>query len=82
MSNRFDFAELLQFYVNKSGYTTGQLSKRSGIPKPTIVNWLEGRVRRPRSWQDLVKLAKALRLRQAEVGKLLKSARHPTPLEL
>lgn len=82
MRTRFDFAELLQFYVNKEGYTTGQLSKRSGIPKPTIVNWLEGRVRRPRSWQDLLKLARALRLRQPDATKLLKCTGHPTLQEL
>ena len=73
MRTRFDFAELLQFYVNKEGYTTGQLSKRSGIPKPTIVNWLEGRVRRPRSWQDLV--SQPLRLLPAGVRKVASGGR-------
>ncbi len=82
MQAHFDFVDLLQFHVDKEGYTTGQLSKRSGIPKPTIVNWLEGRVRRPRSWKDLVRLAKALRLRQTEASKLLKCVGHPTLQEL
>ena len=82
MHNGSDFADLLRFYVNKTGYTTGQLSKRSGVPKPTIVNWIEGRVRRPRSWRDLARLAQALHLRQAQTTKLLKCAGHPALQEL
>ncbi len=58
-------------------YTPGLLSRLSGVPKTTIVNWLIGRVTRPRHWQDLVMVAGALRLSEAEVDELLDVAGHP-----
>jgi non-specific serine/threonine protein kinase len=58
-------------------YTPGLLSRLSGVPKATIVNWLIGRVARPRRWQDLVLVASALRLNEAEVDLLLGVAGHP-----
>ncbi|MGB0385540.1 MAG: hypothetical protein ACPGWR_12010 [Ardenticatenaceae bacterium] len=82
MHNRFYFADVFSVYVKQSGYTPGQLSRHSGIPKPTIVNWLEGRVRRPRSWRDLVKLAGVLHLDQSDATRLLQSAGHPPIKEL
>lgn len=57
-------------------YTPGLLSRLSGVPKTTIVNWLIGRVTRPRHWQDLVMVAGALRLSEAEVNLLLDAAGH------
>jgi PAS domain S-box-containing protein len=49
------------------------LSKLTGIPKATIVNWLEGRVRRPRSADVLEKISDALRLTFAERERLFAS---------
>jgi predicted ATPase len=59
-------------------YTPGLLSKRSGVPKATIVNWLEGRVAKPRRWQDLAIVGAALRLTQSEAIRLLRSAGYPS----
>lgn len=82
MSNSFVFVDVLEKYVARSGYTTGQLAKLSGIPKPTIVNWLEGRVRRPRGFKDLLRLTAVLHLNEQEASELLNSANHPAINEL
>lgn len=44
------------------------------MPKATIVNWLEGRVARPRRWQDLIQVADALRLDASDTDWLLRAA--------
>lgn len=58
-------------------YTPGLLARRSGVPKMTIVNWLEGRVERPRRWQDLARVAAALRLGPADALALLQAGGYP-----
>lgn len=58
-------------------YTPGLLGRLSGVPKTTIVNWLNGRVAQPRLWQDLVRVGLALRLEAADVDALLAAAGHP-----
>lgn len=78
----FLFAEILSQFVERSGYTTGQLSKLAGIPKATIVNWTEGRVKRPRGHEDLLRLLAALRLSPTEASRLLEAAGHPGLAEL
>lgn len=71
------FAEKLTFYVHRSAYSAGQLAHLSGVPKMTIVHWLEGRVARPRRWQPLVQLLAALRLNEVEANEVLGAAGHP-----
>ena len=53
MSYSTRLADVLAEYMRRPEYpyTPGFLSKRSGVPKATIVNWLEGRVEKPRRWQ-------------------------------
>ena len=82
MDDPFEFADLLNQYVDRSGYTPGQLSKLTDIPKATIVNWLEYRVKRPRSWRDLVKLLAVLHTSEPEATQVLQSAGHPSIEEL
>lgn len=82
VKNPFQLADLLTQFIKRSGYTSGQLAKLSGVPKPTIVNWMEGRVRRPRTLKDLVRLTAVLHLTEAEASQLLQSAGHPTIAEL
>lgn len=77
MGNAPHMAEVLEEFVARSGYTAGQLSKLTGIPKPTIVNWVEGRVRKPRGVEDLLLLALALHLSEEETSRFLTSAGHP-----
>jgi tetratricopeptide (TPR) repeat protein len=54
------------------------LARLTGIPQKTITNWLGGVVKKPRSWSDLVKLARVLHLTEAEATELLQSAGHPS----
>ena len=81
-NNPFQLAENLRKFVKRSGYTAGQLAKLSGLPKPTIVNWVEGRVRRPRGVDDLLRLTAVLHLTTSEASELLQSAGHPPIDEL
>lgn len=60
----------------------GILSKRSGVPKATIANWLEGRVARPRHCLDLLKVAAALHLGADEACALLVAGGYPPLREL
>lgn len=78
----FLFAETLRQFVDRSGYTTGQLGKLAGIPKATIVNWIEGRVKRPRGYEDLLRLLAALHVTAAEATQLLTAAGQPPLAEL
>jgi tetratricopeptide (TPR) repeat protein/transcriptional regulator with XRE-family HTH domain len=77
-----EFSELFGRFVNRSGYTPGQLARLSGVPKMTIVNWLEGRVQKPRGQESLLKLAAVLHLNEAEGTELLVTAGYPTVGEL
>lgn len=70
------FSELLHLYVDRMAYSAGQLARLSGIPKPTILSWLDGRVKRPRAHDDLLKLAEALNLGVVEVNTLMAAAGH------
>ena len=76
------FATVLERFVGRSAYTPGQLAGLAALPKTTIVNWLNGRVRRPREWQGVAALAVALRLTEAEADELLAAAGQPASREL
>lgn len=82
MADPYRFAEVLGRYVQRSTYSTGQLASLTTLPKTTIGNWLEGRVKRPRYWQGIVELALAMRLTEAETNELLAAAQQPTIQEL
>lgn len=69
-----EFADVLHQFVQRSAYTAGQLSRLTGIPKPTILSWLDGRVQRPRTHSDMVKLAEAMHLSPLEAAELLRAA--------
>lgn len=78
----FAFADLFVQRVARSGYTPGQLGKLANLPKATLVNWLEGRVKHPRLIEDLLKVMTVLRLSEAEANQLLQAAGHPRLTEL
>jgi hypothetical protein len=71
------FSDILQRYVRRSAYSSGQLSRLSAVPKMTIVHWLQGHVKRPRAWEDVVRLARALHLNRVEADELLGAAGYP-----
>ena len=78
MSDFDSFADALGKFVHRAAYTPGQLASLTAVPKTTIVNWLRGRVQRPRQWQGIVALAAAMRLTEPEANELLHAAQHPT----
>jgi formylglycine-generating enzyme required for sulfatase activity len=73
---------VLSDYLRESIYSYSQLAKRSGVPQRTIVNWLDGTVRRPRKWQALARLAHALALSAGQTDALLQAAGLPPLGEL
>src|SRR5829696_8018258 len=82
MDTSLHLADALQQLMRRPNYryTAGLVSKLSGIPRATIENWLDGQVRKPRRWQDLLKVADTLRLSVAETTQLLFVAGYP-PIE-
>ena len=52
------------------------------IPHTTIHRWLQSYVKRPRTWQDLVKVGVMLTLSGTEMDQLLAIAQHPSFMEL
>lgn len=74
-------AEVLDRSMSRPGYriTPGMLSKLSGVSKATIVNWLRGRVNRPRSEENLWRVADALRLDEVESRQLFYAAKLEAP---
>lgn len=77
-----EFIDVLQTLFNRYGYTPGQAAKLANLPKNTLVNWLTGRVQKPRDWQPVVQLARALRLTKTETEELLDAAGHPPLADL
>lgn len=78
MSDQFDFVDVLNHYVRRAAYTPGQMADLSGLPKSTIVNWLRGRVAKPREWQSIARLMAILRLDETEANEVLEAAGHPS----
>jgi PAS domain-containing protein len=76
VSPQNDFGTTLRSLMQRPTHvvTPGWLSKMSGIPKATIVNWLEGRVARPRTGDVLHEVCDALRLRPEEIRALYAAA--------
>ncbi|MBC5800469.1 MAG: PAS domain-containing protein [Candidatus Eremiobacteraeota bacterium] len=77
------FAEALELSMTRPTYrvSPGMLSKLSGVSKATIVNWLGGRVAKPRSQDRLWRIADALRLNEVELRHLFLSAGHELPFK-
>ena len=82
MTEPFQFADKLRYYVTRSTYTSGQLANLADLPRTTIVNWLNGRVQRPRDWQPIVRLLTTLHLKEEEADDVLRAANQPTIAEL
>ena len=72
-SSNNTFADILQTYINQTGFAPGTIAKLSGVPKGTIINWREGRVVKPRSWQQVVRVASAMRLDEVATTRLLRA---------
>ncbi len=71
------YRDVLEGFIVRSLYSSGQLSKLTGVPLETIKNWRSGKVQRPRNWHDIVNIARALHLQKHELDTLLLAAGHP-----
>ncbi len=77
-----ELKDVLGRYVEQSTLSAGQLQQLSGVSRRTILNWLEGRSRKPHKWYGLAKVAQAMNLNEVETDEILQSAHHPTIKEL
>lgn len=74
---RYNFADKLTELVAQSGYHIADLARLTGIPRTTLNNWLKGYTRKPQHWQDVVRIAQALRLKEVETNSFLQVAGYP-----
>jgi tetratricopeptide (TPR) repeat protein len=68
------FGELLSEYINRVGVSDAELARRLGVSRQTIFRWRQGHTRRPRYRQDVLEMARKLRLTAAERDALLIAA--------
>ncbi len=78
MDDESQLQHLLRTYMQRRNFTPDRLAKQTGVPKPSIVNWVTGRVKRTHDWRGLLLVAHALELRAAEATLLLQAAGQPT----
>lgn len=76
------FSEVVTDFIAQSGLNLVQLARLSGVPRMTLLNWREGQVKKPRFWQDVIKLAKALHLEQYYADVLLQASGYPPVTQL
>lgn len=78
MSSDAAFADVLRQLMHEKGWGQERLALASGVSKKTIHNWLKSAgVRKPHTWQPLIKVAGTLGLSKAEANRLLQAARQP-----
>ena len=73
-----NFATMLRGYTRAAGLTYEELAEAAQLPLDTLLNWLKGRVQRPRNWRDVAQVARALHLGYAQADALLRAATHPS----
>src|SRR4051794_14143298 len=78
MNTNTPLAEILRQQMQERGISLEQLAAESGVPKQTIHHWLEGSVRKPHTWQPLMKVARTLDLKKAQASALLHAANQPS----
>lgn len=67
-------ADVLQEYLERRQHNAAQLARLAGLPKMTLVGWLNGHVRQPRHVEDVIKVAASLHLTTPEIERLLRAA--------
>jgi tetratricopeptide (TPR) repeat protein len=68
--------DVLQAYLDETKTGPTRLASLSKVPRKTINHWLSGHVLKPRQWQDLVRVAQALHLDEAQTDRLLLAGGH------
>jgi tetratricopeptide (TPR) repeat protein/transcriptional regulator with XRE-family HTH domain len=82
VDNTLEFAAVLGQFFDASPFSISQLAMLSGVPKPTIANWLQGRVAKPHGWQGIARVCSKLDLPEAQATEVLQAAGHPSVSEL
>lgn len=73
-----EFGDILGRYLAETYTSVRRLESLSGVSRRTVENWLHGPVRRPRHWEPVLRVARALHLSAAKTDALLQAARLPT----
>ncbi len=68
------FAELLTFYMERTGIGDAELARRIPVSRPTLIRWREGITTRPRYREDVLRCAELLRLTPSETDEFLQAA--------
>lgn len=68
------FADLLTFYMERTGIGDAELARRIPVSRPTLVRWREGVTTRPRYREDVARCAELLRLTPSETDEFLLAA--------
>lgn len=68
------FSQLLREYIARTGVSDAELARAVGVQRQTVFRWKEGQVARPRTADDVLRLAAKLRLTPAERDELLLAA--------
>lgn len=75
-------ADVLEEFLNDRGVTPDWVARRAELSRSTVRHWVEGTVKKPRYWQDVIKVASALNLTESEATRLLTAAGHLSVPEL
>ncbi len=76
LTDRAPFAEVLARLMHEKGYSLNRLAADSNISKSVLHRWTNDQIRRPHTWQPLLRVARTLNLDRAETNALLAAARH------
>lgn len=76
MSQKELLSDVLREFLQQNKTGTTRLATLSGVPRKTLNHWLSGQTLRPRHWQDVVRVAIALHLDEAQTDRLLLAAGH------
>jgi tetratricopeptide (TPR) repeat protein/DNA-binding XRE family transcriptional regulator len=68
------FNELLSQYIQRTGISDAELARTIGVSRQTIFRWREGLTGRPRHRDDVLEIARKLRLTSDERDELLLAA--------
>lgn len=60
--------------MREHGFNMERLKRESGVAKSTLHHWLNGSVKRPYGWENLLRVAIALHLTKARTNRLLCAA--------
>ena len=69
-----NLSTVLKFFMERGGLTIGLLEEKTGISYETIKGWRNGRVKKIRNTDDVVKIAAAMRLTEKDTNLLFQAA--------